>query len=1006
MKNFVIIILLVVFSLTVYPQKNAKKTPAPSPVAEKTPLDEAQEFQNARAQTSLTDRIAALKKFTEDFPESEQKTFALELIASSRAELGDQKLRLSDNQSGIELFKLAAAEAPTPVSNNFFNEILAQIPTNLFFRGQREAAFDAAMIIEEKIAGNSQQLLALAAFYLGTEAAAEAKRVAEKVLEIEPASVAAYQTLGLANRMNFDLEESAAAYAKALEINPDSIISMRSLAEMKRATGKADEAAALYRTMLEKDAADNSAQTGLILSLFNADRRAEAETEMERALDANPNNLFLLVGAAYWYAAHNQGAKAIELAEKAIAVEPRYTWAHIALARGLIKQKRPLEAERTLLIARQHGNFPTLNYEIAAARMAAGFYREAANELEKTFSVKDGLVSANLGGRVLKEGKSFIEILSFERRASIFEPVAADDPVMAEKLKSLLKFSRKLDAAEPNETEIAEAAEEFFKGEDNMKLHRGLFIANRLLDKRIAPAKVLEMAQAAIGKVETGLDITSPAAAVMADELYETRMIAATRNELLIVPDVPRPTLSRILRGRIEELTGRAFLEQGKTDEAAVRFRRAISILPEKSVWWHSSKWRLGSALEAVGKSKEALDAYIEGYNTEAPDPAKRIIIESLYEKVNGTVEGLDQIIGAKPQITGQETAQIVKPAETSTPEPTPEITPQPTPVNIKIPANVPIAIEEPKTDNYLQTDVKPTSTPENLIIPENVPMVKTDPTPEKTEETPENTDVTTEENADISPVSPDPVKTETTPTPETTPEVEPTPEEIKTDETLPVTEETPAPTPEIPAETLPETAETSEKNTEPEKTENITEPAENLTAEKPPNSLFDPIIISVPKIEKKAKTDEKPENPEEKSEDKSARTDADETAASAPPEKTPETVTTSRPRIVSGAKTENNPENTTAPCTLIISEDKISIVRDGGKLGVFASFEGTGGDFSELTAIPGNSQDISVEFQKDVGVLAERALFVITSISPKTGIFTVIFESNCGKKEVTVTVR
>src|SRR5688500_9757314 len=115
MKNFVIIFLLVIFSLSAFPQKKARKTPAPTPAATPTPLTEAQQFQNARAQPSITDRIAALKKFTEDFPESAQKTFALELIVSSRAELGDQKLRLSDNQSGLELFRLAALEAPTPV---------------------------------------------------------------------------------------------------------------------------------------------------------------------------------------------------------------------------------------------------------------------------------------------------------------------------------------------------------------------------------------------------------------------------------------------------------------------------------------------------------------------------------------------------------------------------------------------------------------------------------------------------------------------------------------------------------------------------------------------------------------------------------------------------------------------------------------------------------------------------------------------------------------------------
>jgi tetratricopeptide (TPR) repeat protein len=84
----------------------------------------------------------------------------------------------------------------------------------------------------------------------------------------------------------------------------------------------------------------------LILALFDAENKTEAEAELAKSLEANPNNLFLLVGAAYWYAAREQGAKAIELAEKAVALEPRYTWARIALARGLIQQKRPFDAEK------------------------------------------------------------------------------------------------------------------------------------------------------------------------------------------------------------------------------------------------------------------------------------------------------------------------------------------------------------------------------------------------------------------------------------------------------------------------------------------------------------------------------------------------------------------------------------------------------------------------------------------------------------------------------------
>ncbi len=1011
MRNFAIIILLIIFSLTTFAQKPAKKTSPTQPIVESTPLDENQEFQNARIQTSIADRIAALKKFTEDFPESEQRTFALELIVSSRAELGDQKLRLSDNQNGIELFKLAIAEAPTPISDKLYTEIILQFPTNLFYRGQREAAFETAKLIEERIAGNTGQLLGLAAFYLGTESASDAKRLAERIIEIEPNSAAAYQTLGLANRINFDLEASAVAYTKALELNPGSLVSKRSLAEMKRATAKPDEAIVLYREILEKDPTDTAAQTGLVMSLFNADKKTEAESEMAKAFESNPNNLFLLVGAAYWYAAHNQGAKAVELAEKAVAFEPRYTWAHIALARGLIQQNRPLEAEKTLLMARQYGNFPTLNYEIAAARMAAGFYREAANELEKTFTVKDGIISTNLGNRILNEGKSFIETLSPERRASIFEPVAADDSASAEKLKSLLKFSRKLNSTEPNEIEIAEAADEFVKGEDKMKLHRGLFVANRLLEKRIALPKALELAEAAVGKVETGLDVSSPAAAVLADELYETRTIAATRNELLVIPEIPRQTLSRILRGRIEELTGWAFLQEGKPDEAAIRFKRAISILPEKSAWWRSSKWRLGDALETSGKSKEALVSYIESYNKDEPNPAKYFVIESVYQKVTGGTDGLERMIGVKPTFNVQQTAKIEKPLETPTPEPT--VQPKPTPIITKIPANVPVAKEITKMKTPLQVEVKPTPTPvaETLEIPENIPTVRTEPETTKTEkknETPTETEVKTEGKTDIPTASSILLKTEPTPEPQIVAEVKatpsPTPEEIKVLENVPTVSSTPAPTPET--QTISETRlnieNDSEKKTEPKQTENTDKPIKNPTADQTQNSLFEPIVINVPKIENKTKTEEKPENKEEKVENKSVEPKTEEPA----PEKKSENPT-SRPRIVTEVKTETSPETENiVQCTLKVTPNSISILNNGGILGMFVGFEGKGGDLKQLTVKSSNPKDISIEFQPDIGVLTERAFFIIKSISSKTGIFTVSIESNCGKKDINVTVR
>ena len=269
MKNSAIIFLILLFSFAVFSQekKPGEKNPLSSSVI--TEIDEEKiEFEKAVQVKKAAERIESLKAFVEKFPESENKTRALELIVSGRAELAAEKLRLGEKDAGVELFKLAVLDAPDAISDELYTQVILQFPTNLFFSNQPKAANGIAQLIEEKIGDNPNQILGLAAFYIGTENPAEAKRLAQKAIAVEPNLPAAYQTLGLARRMNFELEESADAYAKALELDENSNISRRSLAEMKRATGKADEAIALYKKVLEIDPSDANALTGLIFVLF------------------------------------------------------------------------------------------------------------------------------------------------------------------------------------------------------------------------------------------------------------------------------------------------------------------------------------------------------------------------------------------------------------------------------------------------------------------------------------------------------------------------------------------------------------------------------------------------------------------------------------------------------------------------------------------------------------------------------------------------------------------
>ncbi len=711
-------------SKTAVATRSARKPaaePTPVPVA---PDADRKQYDAALAAPTTAEKAGLLSAFLRDFPESPLREEAFSYLITARAVVGKELVEAGDLAGGMASYKLAVEEAPVPIPDRMFGDVILKIPSTLFYGDHRPEAMELAALIEKKVAADPKRLLSMAAFYLGIENGAEAKRVAETVLAADSNSVAAYQALGLAHRLNFDLGEAAKAYAKAIELDPASAPSKRSLAEMNRALGKSEAAVAMYRELLAANEKDPIARQGLILSLFDAGQQKEAEAEFAAAIQNDARNFSLLASVAYWYAAHDLGEKAVEYAQKAIDIEPRYIWGHIVLARGLMKQNKPLEAERVLLKARQYGNFPTMDYEIASARLQAGLFREAAEELQKSFSIKDGLVGTRLGGRIFKEEKSFLDLIGFERKASLLEPASAESTDNAGKLKLLLELERKATAQAADEAELSGIADAFVAGSDMMKLHRQLYVASLFLKNNVALPKVASMLKASLGNADSGLDVAAPGAAVMASELYESRAAAQARNEVIVIPEVPRQTLSAILRGRIEDLAGWTAFQQSDYPEAVVRLKRAISVLPDKSAWWRSSLWRLGAALAADGKEKEALESYVKSYIADRPSSARYAVIEAVYQRVNGTTEGLEEKIGTNPGLLVATTTPVaaapaaLEPASNSVSTPESKSTPQATEPPPQVPAKdaavrpeVKVAVEpKPSVVEALPNTDKPVS--------------------------------------------------------------------------------------------------------------------------------------------------------------------------------------------------------------------------------------------------------------------------------------------------------
>ena len=123
-----------------------KKLAAAKPVAAVQKRDEKAEFEAAASAEPL-ERVNALKKFVVDFPQSQRVSKARELLVAARATVADEKLRSGDAEASVALFKLAIEEAPEPMPEKLFTEVVSRLPYNLYFNGQRAAAIEIASAI-------------------------------------------------------------------------------------------------------------------------------------------------------------------------------------------------------------------------------------------------------------------------------------------------------------------------------------------------------------------------------------------------------------------------------------------------------------------------------------------------------------------------------------------------------------------------------------------------------------------------------------------------------------------------------------------------------------------------------------------------------------------------------------------------------------------------------------------------------------------------------------------
>ena len=665
-----------------------KTTAKTTPVTKKTAAEIAEQELDEIDEVELTltkplpERAVKLREFLDTHPESKARPRAIELLISTHAALGDQKLKDGDSVGGIEQLLHAIDEADVNISEKLFSGVIAQIPINLYMRGEREAAFKAAQSVEAKAGSDPKRLLSVAGFYLGVERANDTVRLAESAVKLAPDLAEAHRMLAVGLHISLRLDEAIAEYKRTLELDPTSKVSRGSLADLYRASGQTEEALALYNEQLAADPKDNAARAGKVISLLELKRTDEANSSLEASLASAPRNLPLLAGTAYWYAAHDNHEKAFEFARKAIEIEPRYTWAQIALARALLGMKRPLDAERALRFARQYGKFPTLNYELANVLSSMGLYDEAVEILRESFTMKDGQIQTYLAGHVSATEANFLDLLAPERRAGIYQPTAADKAANAKTMRALLALSTATTPAEGekiNEQAAVAAAKEFAAGSDSMHAFRKVYAASRLVRNAVGNDTALDLVAGARTAADEALKLPVATMAVQAEEFRSLRARAISAGNVPDVATAPAEVLANIYRGRLADIEGWALFNQEKYSEAITRLKQAVEIAPAQTPTWRTALWHLGAALEQSGQKEQALDAYIKSYRGGPVESVRRTMIEQLYKSINGSLDGLEERIGGIAAVKSSTTAPAPTPEATTTPAP-PVLTSDPPP--------------------------------------------------------------------------------------------------------------------------------------------------------------------------------------------------------------------------------------------------------------------------------------------------------------------------------------
>jgi tetratricopeptide (TPR) repeat protein len=437
------------------------------------------------------------------------------------------------------------------------------------------------------------------------------------------------------------------------------------LANLTRSVGNHQRALRYYRQQLAIKGDDAEARAGMVISLLALGRDEEAEEEMKRAFEIAPEDYRFPTQLAYYYTTRKKFELARPLVERAARIAPRYAWAHIVKANIDAMEGKYGDALTTIIAAQTLGSFPTLNFELVKALMLVDGYDQALEVMGNAFEINEqGEFSTMLGGVLPTRSPRLDLLLERERQAALFlneHPTTALQYRLAEALgridhylkeavrerAALAKKSRRTvdknsqadsrprrvvpavegelsagsDAGLTGAQELMQAVTTFTTLDDGRQPFRMVWAARKLTDSGIALDAAVQLARRAIALADSA-----------------TEPDGAMRD----APLLDRQGRRAVFLGRAYDALGWALFKKGDIRGALANLTKAVDIYPDNAER-KGAMWHLAVAMEEAGDQQRALDLYIASYDPEMPTSSSRKAqIESLYKKINGSLDGLE----------------------------------------------------------------------------------------------------------------------------------------------------------------------------------------------------------------------------------------------------------------------------------------------------------------------------------------------------------------------------